>query len=134
MDKRYAAKIELTRWQYSGTEHRVIRGIGLISCLYVNPETGQFWVIDYRLYGLQGDGQSKLDPVAEMLKGVVFSKRLPFYAVRMDSGYASQKLMAHIDPWGKIYYCPLKTHRLVDDSGGPRLTSASTHGSGQRES
>ena len=33
-----------------GNEHRVIRGIGLISCVYVNCETGQFWVIDYRLY------------------------------------------------------------------------------------
>lgn|SRR5512144_1391047 len=118
LDKRYAAKIELTRWQYSGTEHRVIRGIGVVSCLYVNPSTAQFWVIDYRLYDPQGDGQSKLDHVAEMLKGVVFNKRLAFYAVLMDSWYASQKLMAHIDQWGKIYYCPLKTNRLVDDSGG----------------
>jgi hypothetical protein len=44
----------------------VIRGIGLISCVYVNGETGQFWVIDYRLYDPHGDGQSKLDLVAAM--------------------------------------------------------------------
>jgi hypothetical protein len=50
LDKRYSASIELTRRQYSGNEHRVIRGIGLVSCMYVNGETGQFWVIDYRLY------------------------------------------------------------------------------------
>jgi hypothetical protein len=36
----------------------------------------------------------------------------------MDSWYASQKLMALIDQLGKIYYCPLKGNRLVDDSAG----------------
>ena len=46
LDKRYAEDIELTRRQYSGNEHRVVRGIGLISCAYVNPETSQFWVIE----------------------------------------------------------------------------------------
>lgn len=49
LDKRYSTSIELARRQYSGNEHRVIQGIGLISCVYVNSETGQFWVIDYRL-------------------------------------------------------------------------------------
>lgn len=48
LEKRYSEDIELTRRQYSGNEHRVLRGIGLVSCIYVNPETGQFWVIDYR--------------------------------------------------------------------------------------
>jgi len=32
--------------------------------------------------------------------------------------YAAQKLMALIEQLGKIYYCPLKRNRLVDDSGG----------------
>ena len=43
LDKQYASVIELSRRQYSGNEHRVIRGIGLISCVYVNGGTGQFW-------------------------------------------------------------------------------------------
>ena len=101
-----------------GNEHRVIRGIGLISCIYVNGETGQFWLIDYRLYDPYGDGQSKLDHVAAMLDAVVYSKQLPFTTVLMDSWYATQKLMAHIDQLEKLYYCPLKTNRCVDDSGG----------------
>lgn len=118
LDKRHSASIELVRRQYSGNEHRVIRGIGLISCVYVNGETGQFWVIDYRLYDPDGDGQSKLDHVATMLDGVVYSKQLPFATVLMDSWYATQKLMAQIDQFEKLYYCPLKTNRRVDDSGG----------------
>ena len=118
LDKRFARAIELTRRQYSGNEHRVIRGIGLVSCLYVNALTGEFWVIDYRLYDRDGDGQTKLDHVAAMLDAVVYAKALPFHTVLMDSWYATQKLMAQIDQLGKIYYCPLKRNRRVDDSGG----------------
>ena len=118
LDKHSSSRIELTRRQYSGNEHRVIRGIGLISCVYVNVETGQFWVIDYRLYDPDGDGHSKLEQVGEMLNGVVYSKQLPFTSVLMDSWYASQKLMGQIDQLGKVYYCPLKRNRRVDDSGG----------------
>ena len=75
----------------------------MISCVYVNGETGQFWVIDYRLYDRDGDGQSKLDHVAAMLKGAVYSKQLPFTTVLMDSWYATQKLMAQVDQLKKLY-------------------------------
>lgn len=88
--------------------------------MYVNGDTGQFWVIDYRLYNPCDDGHSKLEHVAQMLDGVVYSKQLPFPTVLMDSWYASQKLMAQIDALEKIYYCPLKCNRRVDDSGGTR--------------
>ena len=30
--------------------------LGWLFCVYVNGETGQFWVIDYRLYDPDGDG------------------------------------------------------------------------------
>ncbi len=36
LDKRFSHSIELGRRQSSGNEHRVIRDIGLISCVYVN--------------------------------------------------------------------------------------------------
>lgn len=38
--------IEVTRKQWSGNDKSVIRGIGVVSCVYVNPETERFWVID----------------------------------------------------------------------------------------
>lgn len=118
IDKRHSEEIELTRWQYSGNEHGVIRGIGLISCLYVNPRMGKFWVIDYRIYDPSGDGKTKIDHVIDMLKSLVYYKDLPFSTVLMDSWYATNKLMLYIDSLGKIYYCPLKRNRLVDDTGG----------------
>jgi hypothetical protein len=118
LDKRYGEDIELTRRQYSGNEHKVIRGIGLVNCVYVNPETDCFWVIDYRIYDPDGDGKSKIDHLLEMLQGVVSAKGLGFRIVLMDTWYASQKVMQAIDRLGKIYYCPLKKNRLVDDSEG----------------
>lgn len=43
---------------------------------------------------------------------------LPFTTVLMDSWYATQPLMTQIDQLQKVYYCPLKSNRRVDDSGG----------------
>ena len=39
LDKNHRRRIELVRHQYSGSAHRVIVGIGLVTCVYVNPET-----------------------------------------------------------------------------------------------
>lgn len=120
LDKRYSQEIELVRRQYSGNEHRVLRGIGLVNCVYVNPETGQFWVIDYRIYDPDGDGKSKLDHVIEMLQALVYHKMLPLSTVLMDSWYATTKVMQYIDTLGKYYYCPLKRNRLVDDTAAQK--------------
>ena len=45
---------------------------------------------------------------------------VPYGYVLMDSWYAATELMVHIDDLGKVYYCPLKTNRLVDDSCNPK--------------
>jgi hypothetical protein len=67
LDKRFGPKIELAQSQWSGNEKRPIRGIGVLSCVYVNPKTENFWVIDYRIFDPQTDGLSKLDHVEQML-------------------------------------------------------------------
>lgn len=51
LDKRYSSKIEPARRQWSGNAKGVIEGIGVVTCVYVNPATEQFWVIDYRRAG-----------------------------------------------------------------------------------
>ena len=87
IDKRYSEEIELTRWQYSGNEHGVIRGIGLISCIYVNPKIGKFWVIDYRIYNPSEDGKTKIDHVLDMLESLVGYKEIPFSTVSLPTIY-----------------------------------------------
>jgi hypothetical protein len=118
LDKRYSFNIDLVRRQYSGNAHQIIKGIGVVTCVYVNPAIDQFWIIDYRIYDPDGDGKTKLIHVQEMLSLLVYHKQLPFEAVLMDSWYATKDLMLHIEKLEKRYYCPLKVNRLVDDSNG----------------
>ncbi len=118
LDKNSSFAIELVRRQYSGNAGGVIKGIGVVTCVYVNPATDQFWLIDYRIYDPDGDGKTKLDHVRNMVINVVHHKHLPFYAVLMDTWYATKDLMLFIESLQKVYYCPLKANRLVDDSGG----------------
>jgi hypothetical protein len=120
LDKRYATEIETSKRQYSGNEHRVIQGIGLINCIYVNHEVGKFWVVDYRIYHPDTDGKTKIDHVTEMLQNFAHHQALPFQAVLMDTWYATNKLMLYIDGLEKYYYCPLKRNRLVDDTAGQK--------------
>jgi hypothetical protein len=117
-DKNYSYQIELVRRQYSGNAHGVIKGIGIMTCVYVNPDTDQFWIIDYRVYDPDGDGKTKLDHLHDMLTNCVYQKRLQFYAVLMDTWYAAKEVMLFIEKLLKVYYCPLKDNRQVDDSGG----------------
>lgn len=119
-DKDFSHKIELVRRQYSGNAHGLIKGIGIVNCVYVNPEREQFWIIDYRIYDPDGDGKSKLDHVRDMLDNVVRHKCLPFRAVLMDTWYATKDLMLYIESLHRCYYCPLKSNRQVDDSEGKR--------------
>jgi hypothetical protein len=120
IDKNFSKNIELVRSQYSGNAHKVIKGIGVVTCVYVNPQIDQFWIIDYRIYDPDGDGKSKLDHMKDMLLNCVYQKELLFWAVLMDSWYATKDMMLQIERLDKIYYCPLKDNRQVDDSGGAR--------------
>ena len=85
LDKHASFAMELVRSQYSGNAQAVIKGIGVVTCVYVHPDTDQFWLRDYRLYDPDGDGTSKLDHVREMLTHVVDQKPLPLQAVLMET-------------------------------------------------
>jgi hypothetical protein len=116
LDKRHSYKIELVRRQYSGNAKKVIKGIGVVNCIYVNKRTGEFWIIDYRIYDKDGDGKSKLDHLEDMLNNIIYHKQIPFKTVLMDSWYATKRIILLIEKLNKVYYCPLKKNRLVDDS------------------
>jgi len=120
LDHDSSFKIDLVRRQYSGNAHAIIKGIGVVTCVYINPELEQFWIIDYRIYDPDRDGKSKLNHVREMLDNALNDKGLPFRGVLMDSWYAERKLMLHIERSKKVYYCPLKDNRQVDESKGER--------------
>lgn len=99
-----------------------------MSCLYVHPFSARCWVLDYRLFDPDSDGKTKLDHVADMLESLR-ERQVPFSTVLMDSWYATKDLMLDIEGLSanttananaKIFYCPLKSDRMVDDSNGVR--------------
>ena len=120
VDKRYAKEIALAKKQYSGNARGPINGIGIVTCVYVNRVLDRFWLIDYRIYDLRSNGKTKLDHVQEMLSVFVDVRNLAFSTVLMDSWYATKSVMLHIESLGKVYYCPLKSNRRVDDSNATR--------------
>jgi len=118
LDKSYSNNIEEVRYQYSGNAKEVIKGIGVVTCVYVNPEENKFWIIDYRIFNPDKDGLAKIEHVKEMLRNGYYSKKIAFTTVLMDSWYATTPILLQIETMGKYYYCPIKSNRLVDDSGG----------------
>ena len=69
INKKYGYNIEITRRQYSGNEHQVVcvpqscevRGIGIVNCVYFNPQNEQLWIIDYRIYDPDIDKKTKIE-------------------------------------------------------------------------
>lgn len=116
LDKRFGTKIDLVKRQWSGNEKRTIPGIGLVTCVYVHPASGAFWIIDYRIYDRERDGKTKLDHVADMFNSAR-ERGLLFGTVLMDSWYATKPLILLFEKNDKRYYCPVKADRQVDDSG-----------------
>jgi hypothetical protein len=140
LDKRYSSKIAGVRTQYSGNAKAVIKGIGVVNCVSVNPYLNRFWAIDYRIYDPDVDGKTKLQHACEMLSQARYIRQIPFRGVLMDTWYATKWIMLVIERMGKQYYCPLKTNRLVMESDHARCYqrvdtlswSAEEEGTGKR--
>lgn len=118
LDKRHSRKIELVHKQWSGNEKRVIYGIGVVTCVYVNPELEQFWSIDYRLYDPDGDGLKKTEHVATMLQNGLYEKLLPVSTVLVDSWYAKRDWLEWLNTEGLTYYVPVKSNRCIAKQHG----------------
>ncbi len=116
--KTYAKTIEALRSQWSGSDKKVVKGIGIVTCLYVNPKTHEYWVIDYRIFDKAHDGKTKIDHLLEMLHNADFKKQIPFRTVLIDSWYVCMKVMKAIEKLSKLDYAPLKRNRLVNDTDG----------------
>jgi SRSO17 transposase len=116
-DKSHSHEIEGVRRQYSGNVGGVVKGIGIVTCVYYNASADRFWVIDYRIFDPDRDGKTKLDHLSEMLDSME-RRGLEFLTVLMDSWYATTALMTRLIKAEKLFYCPIKRNRRVDESGG----------------
>lgn len=112
-DKRYSRFIELVRKQYSGAEHGLVRGIGVVTLVHSSGAAGDFYPIDYRIYAPETDGKTKNDHFREMLVRAVADKRIQAKTVLIDSWYAGAENLKLIHRLGLVFFTTLKENRLV---------------------
>ena len=114
LDKSGSRKIALARWQYSGTIHRCVMGIGVVNCVYYNPDLDRYWVIDARIYQPDQDGKKKYEHLKDMLLKAK-ERDVGFRTVLMDTWYAITHIMQFIQGLGYKFVCPIRSNRLVLD-------------------
>jgi len=114
IDKSGSKKIEIARWQYSGTTHQTVMGIGIVNCVYYNPELKKYWIIDARVYQPDQDGKKKYDHLQDMLLKAI-ERKVIFSTILMDTWYAINKIMCCINGLGYKFVCPIRSNRLVLD-------------------
>lgn len=112
LDKQRSKKIELVSWQYSGTEHDVIRGIGLLNMLW-NNDRGEVTPMDYRVYQPPEDGKTKNDHFREML-GLANNRGIKPEAVVADSWYGSLNNLKFIRDLNWTWVIGLRKNRVVN--------------------
>jgi Transposase DDE domain len=128
LDHNSSSAIEIVRKQWSGNQHKVIRGIGLVALVYYNPELDRTWLIDYRLFDPETDGLKKTDHAVEMYQNVVYHKQdkvlketpnkpFTFKYVLFDAAYATKKFLVEIDNTGNKYLCNMKSNRKCWEVG-----------------
>lgn len=110
-NKQYSQHIELVKQQYSGAEHGLVRGIGVVNLVHSDGET--FYPIDYRIYAPEQDGKSKNEHFREMLIRAKSDKALKAKTVLFDSWYAAADNLKLIVRLGLFFVTTLKSNRMV---------------------
>lgn len=110
-NKQYSHKIELVKRQYSGAEHGLVRGIGVINLVHSDGQ--DFYPIDYRIYAPDADGKTKNDHFREMVVRAKSDKQIKARTLLFDSWYASVDNLKLIERLGMVFVTTLKDNRLV---------------------
>jgi hypothetical protein len=110
-DKRYSTKIELTHCQYSGAEHGLVRGIGVVNLLHSDGR--EYYPIDFRIYAKGVDGKTKNDHFRELFLAAITTKNLKAKTVLFDSWYASVENLKLVHRANRYFVTTLKSNRMV---------------------
>lgn len=112
LNKSRSDKIELVRYQYSGTEHDVVKGIGMLNFLWVDQEK-QVCPMDVRIYEPKEDGKTKNDHFRELLH-LAKERGVKPEAVIADSWYSSLDNLKCIRDYGWNFVMGLRKNRTVN--------------------
>ena len=122
IDKSHSKKIECATRQYSGNAHHVVMGIGVVTCVYYNPDNEKFYPLDYRIFDKKRDGKTH---VSDMLNILIKKdqKKQFFTHVLVDSWYATAEFLNKIMDWEKLFVCSIKSNRLFSPDETRKLTA-----------
>lgn len=112
-DKRYSHFIELVKRQYSGSDHQLVRGIGVVTLVHSAGHEADFYPIDYRIDAPDQDGKTKNEHFRAMLIRAISEKQIRAQTVLFDSWYASVDNLKLIHRLGLTFFTTLKSNRLV---------------------
>lgn len=111
LDKIRSENTGLVHWQYSGSHHKVIRGIGLETLLWTS-DFDYHIPVDFRIYDKGTDDKTKNDHFQDMLLLAEHRGFNPWY-VLIDSWYASLKNLKLIDSFHWKWISQLPRNRVV---------------------
>jgi len=112
-DKRYAKQMALVYRQYSGAEHGVVEGIGVVNLVHTSGKDQGFYPIDYRIYDPKGDGKTKQDHFREMFLRAIADKGIQAQTILFDNWYASVENLKLIHRAGRYFLTTVQSNRKV---------------------
>lgn len=110
LDKKYSNCNELAHYQYSGNQHGLVYGIGLVNLLWT--DTNSFVPVDYCFYDKEHDNKTKNDHFKEMIRQAYKRGFSPLY-VLMDSWYSGTSNLKLINSLDWHFICSLKSNRKI---------------------
>lgn len=111
IDKVRSQLLSLAKWQYSGTHHKVVKGIGLETIIWTN-DLQKHIPVDYRIYDKDTDGKTKNQHFQDMIFLAKHRGFNPKY-ILMDGWYATVKNLKTIDKLGWKWISQLRKNRIV---------------------
>lgn len=115
LSKKHSKKIELVRYQYSGAEHDIVAGIGLVNLVWHGLEQQQAVPVDCRVYDKDTDGKTKNTHFLDMI-ALAKSRGIKPDAVVFDAWYGSLKNLKSIRDHGWVWVTNLRKNRKVNHS------------------
>jgi hypothetical protein len=118
MDKASSEEIEVASPQYSGQKHGITNGIGVVTLVYINPELGTYWILDYRIYDKATDGKKKTEHALEMIEywqtmSELHPEKAPFTTILIDAGYTCKQIMQYVIRINKYFFGVMPKSRIV---------------------
>lgn len=95
LKKPYSSDIELVKWQWSGKDHAVKPGIGIVTVLWHELE-GTSLPVDFRIYQKDKDDKTKNDHFIDIINSAYERGLCPIY-VLIDSWYTAVKNLKAVE-------------------------------------